>query len=34
MTDFAAASGLGQKAGIALAATGLVLTVTVPVTGP
>ncbi|MET3141877.1 UNVERIFIED_ORG: murein DD-endopeptidase MepM/ murein hydrolase activator NlpD [Arthrobacter sp. UYEF10] len=34
MTDFAAASGLGQKAGIALAATGLALTVTVPVTGP
>jgi len=34
ITDFAAASGIGQKAGIALAATGLVLTVTVPVTGP
>ena len=34
VTDFAAASGLGQKAGIALAATGLALTVTVPVTGP
>ncbi|MEO8282212.1 MAG: M23 family metallopeptidase [Pseudarthrobacter sp.] len=34
VTDFAAASGVGQKAGIALAATGLVLTVTVPVTGP
>lgn len=34
MTDFAAASGIGQKAGIALAATGLALTVTVPVTGP
>ena len=33
-TDFAAASGVGQKAGIALAATGLVLTVTVPATGP
>jgi murein DD-endopeptidase MepM/ murein hydrolase activator NlpD len=34
VTDFAAASGVGQKAGIALAATGLVLTVTIPVTGP
>jgi len=34
VTDFAAASGVGQKAGIALAATGLVLTVTVPSTGP
>ncbi|MFS0718889.1 M23 family metallopeptidase [Arthrobacter sp. 1P04PC] len=34
ITDFAGASGLGQKAGIALAATGLVLTVSVPVTGP
>ncbi|WP_346926368.1 M23 family metallopeptidase [uncultured Arthrobacter sp.] len=34
VTDFAAASGVGQKAGIALAATGLVLTVTVPATGP
>jgi murein DD-endopeptidase MepM/ murein hydrolase activator NlpD len=34
ITDFAAASGVGQKAGIALAATGLVLTVTVPATGP
>ncbi|MET3720863.1 MULTISPECIES: M23 family metallopeptidase [unclassified Arthrobacter] len=34
ITDFAAASGIGQKAGIALAATGLVLTVTVPVAGP
>lgn len=34
VTDFAAASGAGQKAGIALAATGLVLTVTVPATGP
>ena len=34
VTDFAAASGVGQKAGIALAATGLVLTVTVPATSP
>ncbi|KQR81994.1 peptidase M23 [Arthrobacter sp. Leaf337] len=34
VTDFASASGVGQKAGIALAATGLVLTVTVPSTGP
>ena len=34
ITDFAAASCVGQKAGIALAATGLVLTVTVPATGP
>lgn len=34
VTDFAAASGVGQKAGIALAATGLVLTVTMPATGP
>ncbi len=34
VTEFAAASGVGQKAGIALAATGLILTVTVPVTGP
>ncbi|MDQ0665645.1 murein DD-endopeptidase MepM/ murein hydrolase activator NlpD [Arthrobacter ulcerisalmonis] len=34
MTEFAAASGIGQKAGIALAATGLVLTVTVPATSP
>jgi hypothetical protein len=34
MTEFAAASGVGQKAGIALAATGLVLTVTVPVSNP
>ncbi|MEO5315415.1 peptidoglycan DD-metalloendopeptidase family protein [Pseudarthrobacter sp. CC12] len=34
ITDFAASSGIGQKAGIALAATGLALTVTVPVTGP
>ena len=34
VTDFAAASGVGQRAGIALAATGLVLTVTVPATSP
>ncbi|ABK02193.1 peptidase M23B [Arthrobacter sp. FB24] len=34
VTDFASASGVGQKAGIALAATGLVLTVTVPSTSP
>lgn len=34
VTDFAAASGIGQKAGIALAATGLALTVAFPVTGP
>ena len=34
VTDFAAASGVGQKAGIALAATGLVLTITVPATSP
>ncbi|MEO5778384.1 MULTISPECIES: M23 family metallopeptidase [Arthrobacter] len=34
VTEFAAASGVGQKAGIALAATGLILTVTVPVTSP
>ena len=34
VTDFAAASGVGQKAGIALAATGLVLTVAVPATSP
>ena len=34
VTDFAAASGVGQRAGIALAAAGLVLTVTVPATGP
>jgi murein DD-endopeptidase MepM/ murein hydrolase activator NlpD len=34
MTEFAAASGVGQKAGVALAATGLVLTVTVPVSSP
>jgi murein DD-endopeptidase MepM/ murein hydrolase activator NlpD len=34
ITEFAAASGIGQKAGIALAATGLVLTVTVPATTP
>ncbi|MCB5274005.1 Lysostaphin [Arthrobacter sp. SO5] len=34
VTEFAAASGVGQKAGMALAATGLVLTVAVPATGP
>ncbi|TLM84177.1 M23 family metallopeptidase [Pseudarthrobacter sp. NamE5] len=34
ITEFASASGIGQKAGIALAATGLVLTVTVPATSP
>ncbi|QDG62217.1 M23 family metallopeptidase [Pseudarthrobacter sp. NIBRBAC000502771] len=34
ITDFAASSGVGQKGGMALAATGLVLTVSVPVTGP
>jgi len=34
VTDFAAASGVGQKAGVALAATGLLLTVTVPATSP
>jgi murein DD-endopeptidase MepM/ murein hydrolase activator NlpD len=34
ITEFAAASGIGQKAGVALAATGLVLTVTVPATSP
>lgn len=34
ITDFAAASGIGQKAGIAFAASGLILAVTVPVTGP
>jgi len=34
VTDFAAASGVGQKAGIALAATGLVVTIAVPGTGP
>jgi murein DD-endopeptidase MepM/ murein hydrolase activator NlpD len=34
VTEFAAASGIGQKAGIALATTGLVLTVTVPATSP
>ncbi|APX00488.1 M23 family metallopeptidase [Arthrobacter sp. QXT-31] len=34
ITDFAAASGMGQKAGIAFAATGLVLAMTVPATGP
>lgn len=33
ITEFAAASGIGQKAGVALAAAGLVLTVTVPATG-
>jgi murein DD-endopeptidase MepM/ murein hydrolase activator NlpD len=34
ITEFAGASGIGQKAGIALATTGLVLTVTVPATSP
>jgi len=34
VTDFAAASGVGQKAGVALAATGLLLTVTLPATSP
>jgi murein DD-endopeptidase MepM/ murein hydrolase activator NlpD len=34
VADFASASGIGQKAGIALASTGLVLTVAVPATGP
>ncbi len=34
VADFAAVSGVGQKAGIALAATGLVLTVSVPATSP
>nr|WP_043419479.1 M23 family metallopeptidase [Arthrobacter globiformis] len=34
VTDFASASGVGQKAGVALAATGLLLTVTVPATSP
>lgn len=34
ITEFASASGIGQKAGIALAATGMVLTVTVPATSP
>ncbi|WP_426998332.1 M23 family metallopeptidase [Pseudarthrobacter sp. N5] len=34
ITDFAASSGVGQKAGIALAATGLVLTVAMPATSP
>lgn len=34
VTDFAAASGIGQKAGAALAAAGLLLTVTMPVAGP
>lgn len=33
VTDFASASGVGQKAGIVLAAAGLALTVTVPSTG-
>ncbi|MEZ2389466.1 M23 family metallopeptidase [bacterium RCC_150] len=33
MADFAAASGAGQKAGVALAATGLILTVAMPGTG-
>lgn len=34
VTEFASASGVGQKAGIALAAAGLVLTVSVPSAGP
>jgi murein DD-endopeptidase MepM/ murein hydrolase activator NlpD len=34
VTDFAAASGVGQKVGIVLAAAGLALTVAVPSTGP
>lgn len=34
ISDFAAASGVGQKAGIALAATGLMLTVAVPTATP
>jgi murein DD-endopeptidase MepM/ murein hydrolase activator NlpD len=34
VAEFAAASGVGQKAGIALAATGLALTVTLPATSP
>ncbi len=34
VTDFAAASGVGQKAGIVLAAAGLVLTATAPLTSP
>ncbi|MET3809295.1 M23 family metallopeptidase [Arthrobacter sp. UYEF3] len=34
IADFATVSGVGQKAGIALASTGLVLTVAVPATGP
>ncbi|UVJ40415.1 M23 family metallopeptidase [Arthrobacter sp. CJ23] len=34
VADFAAASGVGQKAGVALAATGLALTVALPATGP
>jgi len=33
MADFVAASGAGQKAGVALAATGLILTVAMPGTG-
>lgn len=33
VADFAAASGVGQKAGVALAATGLILTVALPGTG-
>ena len=34
VADFAAASGVGQKAGVALAATGLALTVGLPTTSP
>jgi hypothetical protein len=34
VADFAAASGVGQKAGVALAATGLALTVGLPATSP
>ncbi|MFJ5700155.1 M23 family metallopeptidase [Arthrobacter sp. NPDC093139] len=34
VADFAAASGVGQKVGVALAASGLLLTVTVPATSP
>ncbi|MGO4493071.1 peptidase M23, partial [Arthrobacter sp. 2YAF22_2] len=34
VADFAAVSGVGQKAGIALASTGLALTVAIPATGP
>lgn len=33
VADFAAASGVGQKAGVALAATGLIMTVALPGTG-